>query len=160
MQSLMDTPQTSTTYPQYTTSTFLPEKPYALIIDDDYAILSVIMLLLETEDYPAMGILDSRVVQPLLEQIHSQAPTSSQQLPAVILADLMMPGVSGYDITAWLTNQSWSHHIPVLIMTADPRVNSASMINGAIDYIGKPFQIDTLLDKLSPYLVVPSGTDL
>lgn len=69
-------------------------------------------------------------------------------MPSVILLDLMMPGLSGYAIAAELAQNEQFAHIPVIILTADSRVRSASAVLGASDYLGKPFQISTLLSKL------------
>jgi len=124
----------------------VPNRPYILVVDDEEAIVSVVMFLLETEDYSGVGISDSQKVLPFLQQ------AGSQHMPSVILLDLMMKGLSGYAIAAELARNEQFAHIPIIIMTADNRVRSASAVPGAIDYLGKPFQISTLLSKLEHYL--------
>lgn len=124
----------------------VPEHPYALVVDDDEAILSVVMLLLESEEFAGIGLSDSQKVLPFLQE------NSTRHLPSVILLDLMMPVVSGYDIAAQLSNDDRLSRIPIVVMTADNRVRNASAIQGAADWIGKPFQINTLLSKLENYL--------
>jgi CheY-like chemotaxis protein len=137
----------------YRTPAFTPHKPYVLIVDDDYAILSVILLLLETEDYAGLGILDSRNVISFLEQVHTSMETDAATcLPAVILLDLMMPMVSGHDIAAFTSKKPWSASIPIIAMTADPALYSKKSVPGAVDLLNKPFQIDVLLAKLACYL--------
>ncbi|HYK86244.1 MAG TPA: response regulator [Ktedonobacteraceae bacterium] len=131
---------------QFTTPGFVPDSPYALVVDDDDAILSVVMLLLETEDHAAIGFSDSTKVIPFLEQ------KERAHLPAVVLLDLMMPVVSGYEIAARLSQDARYASIPIIIMTADNRVKGASAVPGASDWIGKPFQMATLLAKLERYL--------
>jgi CheY-like chemotaxis protein len=132
---------------------FVPENPYALIVDDDDAILSVVMLLLEMEGYAGLGVSNSQEVVPFLEQ------ASPDHLPTVILLDLMMPVVSGYDIARILSQHEKFAHIPIIIMTADNRVKSASAIQGATDLVNKPFQIQQLLEKLNRYLTVNPASD-
>lgn len=132
-----------------TSPTFVPEGPYALVIDDDDAILSVVMLLLETEGYIGLGFSDSTKVIPFLDQ------TETAYLPSVILLDLMMPLVSGYEIAAKLSQNPRYATIPIIIMTADNRVRSASAVPGASDWLGKPFQMYTLLAKLAQFLPSP-----
>lgn len=134
-------------------SWFVPEGSYALIVDDDDAILSVVMLLLEMEEYAGLGISSSQEVLPFLEY------ALSDHLPAVILLDLMMPVVSGYDIALNLSHHEKFAHIPITIMTADNRVRSADAIQGATDLINKPFQIQQLLVKLNRYLARYPGSD-
>ncbi|HVB72005.1 MAG TPA: response regulator [Ktedonobacteraceae bacterium] len=120
--------------------------PYVLVIDDDEDIVNVIMLLLEIEAYFGIGLSDSLKVLDLLEQL------DVDHLPSVILLDLMMPGLSGYDIAMILSQNERLQHIPIIIMTADSRVQGASSIQGAIDYIAKPFNLEPLLVKLRFYL--------
>ena len=124
----------------------VPDRPYILVVDDEEAIVSVIMFLLETEGHAGVGISDSQEVLPFLQQ------AGSQHLPSVILLDLMMPGVSGYTIAAELKQKEQLAQIPIIIMTADSRVHSASAVPGAVDYLGKPFHINALLSKLEHYL--------
>lgn len=125
---------------------FVPENPYALIVDDDDAILSVVMLLLEMEGYAGLGVSNSQEVLPFLER------ALPDHLPTVILLDLMMPVVSGYDIALNLSQHEKFAHIPIIVMTADNRVRSASAVQGATDLINKPFQIQLLIEKLNLYL--------
>jgi CheY-like chemotaxis protein len=130
----------------YAASITLPDHPYALVIDDDDAILSVVMLLLESEEFAGVGLSDSQKVLPFLRQV------DTRHLPSVILLDLMMPIVSGYDIAAQLAQDNRLSRIPIVVMTADNRVRGASAVPGATDWISKPFQINTLLSKLENYL--------
>jgi CheY-like chemotaxis protein len=125
---------------------FVPDGPYALIVDDDDGILGVIMLLLETEGCTGLGVSKSLEVVPFLEQ------ASNDHLPCVILLDLMMPVISGYDIALNLSQHEKLAHIPVIVMTADNRVKDASEIKGATDLVNKPFEVELLLDKLKLYL--------
>lgn len=127
---------------------FVPDGPYALIVDDDDGILAVVMLLLEMEGYTGLGVSKSLEVVPFLEQ------ASNDHLPCVILLDLMMPVVSGFDIALNLSQHEKLAHIPVIIMTADNRVKDASEITGATDLVNKPFQVQLLLDKLKRYFPV------
>ena len=135
------------------TNWFVPESPYALVVDDDDAILSVVMLLLEMEGYAGLGISNSQEVLPFLEH------AVTDHLPAIILLDLMMPLVSGYDIALKLSQNEKFASIPIIVMTADNRVRSASAVQGAIDLINKPFQIQLLIEKLNLYLTAHPVSD-
>src|SRR5712691_8102807 len=140
---------TTTLERTYTTATPTPPGPYVLVVDDDDAILSVIMLLLETENYAGLGFTDSPKVLPFLEQL------DAEHLPSVILLDLMMPLVTGYELAAQLSQHKRFSHIPIIIMTADSRVKSVNAVPGAAEWIGKPFQMQALLNKLARYLSPP-----
>jgi CheY-like chemotaxis protein len=65
----------------------------------------------------------------------------------------MMPVVSGYDIARWLAEHEPYNHIPILVITADARVNDRSDVPGAQDILLKPFQIDALLTLVEHFLV-------
>lgn len=130
----------------YDQVSLVPDTPYVLIVDDDEAIISVLMFLLETEQHAGVGLSDSQKVLPFLEQV------GTEHLPAAILLDLMMPHLSGYEIAAQLSQSERYAHLPIIIMTADTRVRSAGAVPGAIDWVGKPFHLDDLLSKLERYL--------
>ena len=136
------------------------ETPYVLVIEDDQAVLSVILLLLETEDYAGIGLMHSAEVMTFLEQIHAQGQGQllGMHLPSVILLDLMMPVLSGYELASLLAACPWTADIPIVVMTADVRVSNEHAIPGAVNFIRKPFQISDLLSKLEPYIerVIPS----
>ena len=125
--------------------------PYVLIVDDDQAIVDVIQFLLETEKLRGIGISDSLKVLSFLNSL------TDDSLPSVILLDLMMPGLSGYEIASALSQNKRYQHIPIIIMTADGRVQSVSDIQGAIDFVAKPFRLDPLLAKLKVFLDLPSS---
>jgi len=138
----------------YTTPTFDPGSPYILVVDDDEPVLSVVMKLLEIEGHAGLGFCDSQKVLPFLEHVRAsrEKPT---RLPSVILIDLMMPGISGYEIISWLAGYEWSAHIPIVIMSADPSALEANAMRGVADWVSKPFQVDVLLAKLERYLPLP-----
>ena len=125
------------------------ERPYILAIDDDQAILSLLMSLLETEGYSCVGISESKRVLPFLRQMGKRG---KQHIPTLILLDLMMPGVSGYDIARWLSEHEPYNSIPVLVITGDPRARNISDVPGAQDILLKPFQIDALLTLVEHFL--------
>jgi CheY-like chemotaxis protein len=127
-------------------ATFTPDSPYVMVIDDDGAILSVVMLLLETEEYAGLGLTDSQKVMPFLYKMETN------HLPAVVLLDLMMPVVSGYEIAAQMMQEQRFAQIPIVVMTADNRVRSIKDVPGATDWMSKPFEVYTLLAKLERYL--------
>jgi CheY-like chemotaxis protein len=124
-------------------------KPYILVVDDEPSITSVVLLMLEMEGYDALAISDSPQVLPFLQRLQAEGP---QPLPALILLDLMMPELSGYELAAQLRQHPTYAQIPIIIMTADWRVQSARDVPGAVDLLSKPFQISTLLNKVERYV--------
>jgi two-component system, OmpR family, phosphate regulon response regulator PhoB len=126
-------------------------KPYVLVIDDDSAIVTVVMFLLETEGFAGIGISDSQQALSFLREL------GPEKYPRVILLDLMMPGLSGYEMARTLMQNEQLSSIPIVIMTADNRVHGAEDVQGAIDWISKPFHLDLLMDKLKRYLASSAG---
>ena len=125
------------------------ERPYILAVDDDRSILSMLMSLLATEGYSCVGFAESQWVLPFLQEMGKRG---ERHLPALILLDLMMPGVSGYDIARWLSEHEPYNHIPILVITADARVHDTSDVPGVQDILLKPFQIDALLTLVEHFL--------
>ncbi len=70
-----------------------------------------------------------------------------KNLPDIVLSDVMMPGLSGFELTEKIKNNPEICHIPVILLTA--RTELASQIEGlgygADVYIPKPFEMDYLL---------------
>jgi putative two-component system response regulator len=77
-------------------------------------------------------------------------------MPDMILLDIEMPDMNGYEIIKLLKADAASAHIPVIFLTA--RSDSGSEIEGlslgAIDYISKPFSPPLLLKRIEVHLLV------
>src|SRR5436305_12421990 len=129
-----------------TISDQLLRSPYVLVVDDDEAIVSVLLLLLEGEGLCGIGISDSRNVFPFLSQL------DTDQFPSVILLDLMMPILSGYEIAGKLSQSERYRHLPITIITEDGRIRSASSVRVAIDDLAAAFMIHSLMTNLKSHL--------
>jgi CheY-like chemotaxis protein len=125
------------------------ENPYILVVDDDQSIVSMLLSLLETEGYSSVGFSESQLVLPFLQEMGKRGV---RHLPTLLLLDLMMPGVSGYDIARWLSEHEPYRQIPIVVITADARVRDKSDVPGTQDLLLKPFQIDALLTLVEHYL--------
>ncbi len=79
---------------------------------------------------------------------------AQMEYPSLILLDLKMPGISGWDVLAALKADKKLREIPVIIMTASSRkgVESKAHSMGAVDFLEKPFNIDELLHKVKEAL--------
>ncbi|HEX6478833.1 MAG TPA: response regulator [Ktedonobacteraceae bacterium] len=132
------------------------EHSYILVVDDDRSIVSLLLSLLESEGYSCVGLSESQGVLPFLQEMGKRG---ERHLPSLLLLDLMMPGVSGYDIARWLSEHEPYHHVPILVITADARVRDTSDVPGAQDLLLKPFQIDALLTLVERFLApLPGGS--
>lgn len=73
---------------------------------------------------------------------------------ALVLLDIQMPGMDGYETAARIKNDPHTTNVPVVMVTAifkeDPHIRRGYEA-GAVDYIGKPFDIDVLRKKVGIY---------
>lgn len=120
-------------------------------------------VVLHIEDNPS----NRKVVQHILrstsydlieaEDGESGLAMARQQLPDVILLDMQLPGMSGYDVAAALKADEETRQIPIIAVTAsalagdDTRVMDA----GCDDYLAKPFRPHDLRERLAAHL--PDG---
>ena len=77
-------------------------------------------------------------------------------IPDMILLDIEMPGISGFDaIAALKKNPDWAD-IPVLFLTGwnEDMVMSQGLKLGALDFVNKPFSIPVLLKRVENYLTL------
>ncbi|ULQ60562.1 response regulator [Brucepastera parasyntrophica] len=77
-------------------------------------------------------------------------------IPDLILLDVEMPEMSGYDVIKILKRQKETAHIPVIFLTAKSDTGSEleGLSLGAIDYITKPFSPPLLLKRIEVHLLV------
>jgi len=75
--------------------------------------------------------------------------------PSLLLLDLMMPGISGFDVCKELKTQRSYSGVPIIMLTAkksfDDRV--AGLRVGANEYITKPFNVDELLQAIEDQII-------
>ncbi len=117
-----------------------------LIVDDIPANLAVAVDYLETNNFQVMvaqdgeeGIERAQLVQPDL-----------------ILLDIMMPGIDGFETCRRLKAIESTHDIPVIFMTAmaDLADKVAAFTAGGVDYVTKPFQVEELLARITTHLTL------
>lgn len=112
-----------------------------LIVDDDSANLQTMINLLKLEGYSCIAANRGRQALDILAQ--------SPQADLVIL-DLIMPDLSGYQILNKIRERYSPVELPVLMLTANNKVGEMklSMEGGANDFVGKPFEAEELLARV------------
>jgi twitching motility two-component system response regulator PilH len=75
---------------------------------------------------------------------------ANAEQPDLILMDIIMPGLNGFQATRTLTRSAATKHIPVIICTSkgQPTDQIWGMRQGAVDYLAKPVKAETLLGKI------------
>ncbi len=111
-----------------------------LVVDDDITVTQLLKMLLTMEGHQPTTINDSHETLDTVDQIH----------PDLITLDLMMPGLTGFELCELLHQDPKCNHIPILIISARDDVESMEKAfqAGANGYITKPFGVDTLTQKI------------
>ena len=81
---------------------------------------------------------------------HEALERARAEQPDLILLDVMMPGMDGYQVCRLLKNDEQTHHIPVIFLTAreDENDETEGFSAGAVDYILKPISAPRLLARV------------
>lgn len=108
-----------------------------LIADDDKAIVDSITAILDHSGYEVLKVLDGTSV---LQAVKA--------LPDLILLDIQMPGHDGQTVCRQLKRQASTKDIPIIMISASMDVRNKAAQSGADDYLEKPFDMDTLQQKV------------
>jgi DNA-binding response OmpR family regulator len=108
-----------------------------LVIDDEPAVHRLLQIILEDECFDIVGMEESKDSGDML----------SRSKPDLIILDIMMPEVNGFDVLRVLKSDEETRDIPVIILTASNRHDDRETARklGAEQYITKPFQPAELL---------------
>ena len=115
-----------------------------LVVDDEPDILSLLVYQLSREDYRISTAVDGR----------SAVSTALEDRPDLIVLDLMLPGMDGYQVLRTLREDERTSEIPVLLLTArreeEDRIHGFE--KGADDYVTKPFSPRELVLRVGALL--------
>lgn len=129
-------------------------KQLILVVEDDTDIRELLRFQLESEGFAVVTADDGAPALAAVEQHH----------PALVLLDLMLPGMPGVEVCKRLRASSMSRHLPIIMVTArgseTDRVVGLEL--GADDYIVKPFSIRELIARIRAVLrrTEPRATEL
>lgn len=116
-----------------------------LVVEDEYALAEALHDLLVDAGFAALTAHDGARALELLR--------AADPRPDLCLSDVMMPGLSGLELLRAIRNDPALAALPVVLMSAAPVADRATA-EGATAFIGKPFDVDTLLRTLNATLVV------
>ena len=114
--------------------------PKILIVDDDITITELLKVLVTIEGHQPTTVNDSTKAIEVAGSVN----------PDLITLDLMMPGLTGFELCELLHNDPRFERIPIVIVSAkdDPESKEKAIQAGARDYITKPFASDDLMGKI------------
>lgn len=118
--------------------------PCVLVIDDDQWIVSSTAMVLEAEGF---SVETARSGEEGIE-------VARRKRPAVILLDIMMPGLDGWETLERLKTDDATGEIPVVIFSARElnRGNSVTRDRGAQEFVRKPFEPGQLVDVVRKHI--------
>lgn len=121
-------------------------KQVILAVDDDANNLAVVRDCLTGYNYTVL----------VAEDGESAVSRADYALPDLILLDIMMPGMDGYETCRRLKRQESTSDIPVIFMSAlaDTGHKVQGLEVGAVDYVTKPFQQEELLARVRVHLSI------
>ena len=119
-------------------------RPLVLVADDDGDILSLISFRLERAGYEVVEASDGEEALRL----------AVERQPDLAILDVMMPKLTGYDVTREIRSNEATRRLPVILLTA--RAQEADVTRGfeagADDYIKKPFSPQELRARVQAIL--------
>ena len=126
------------------------EKPIILVVDDTPDNLSLMTDLLK-DDYRVKVATSGERALKLVQA----------QPPALILLDIMMPGMDGYEVCRRLKRDPATEDIPVMFLTAKAEIEDETLglALGAVDYIVKPISPPIMLARIKMQLMFKSAAD-
>lgn len=115
-----------------------------VVVDDDKEIQEIVTFVLCRNGFDVAVASNGQQLQDVL----------ATTVPDLIILDVMMPGIDGYQIFASLRENAASRHIPVIIMTAHAEniYERISLDLGAAEHITKPFHPLDLVGKVQRLL--------
>lgn len=121
-----------------------------LIVDDEPDILRLIKVRIETAGHQVMTAGNGREA---LQAI-------GQDLPDLIITDVLMPEMDGYAFYKELKNNILTADIPVLVLTARGKMRDTFDVVGVDDFIPKPFDGQELLERVGRLLARRKAPDV
>jgi DNA-binding response OmpR family regulator len=120
------------------------DKPKILIVDDETDVVEFITRTLQTEGFDVIAAYDGIAALDLVDS----------EKPDLILLDIMMPMMSGYEVCEQIKANPQTQHIPVLCVSSahTPDARALSLRVGAATLVVKPFLPAELVAQIRRYL--------
>ncbi len=115
-----------------------------LVVEDEKDILELVTYNLTREGFHVIGV----------DSGEKAISSINNTIPDLILLDLMLPGVDGFEVCKYMKNQAETRNIPIVMMTAKGEESDivTGLELGADDYITKPFSPKILIARVRAVL--------
>lgn len=127
-------------------------KPYTiLLVDDELANLKVLMNMMHSLDYSVIAVDNGQEALDTLK---------AEKIDLIIL-DLMMPGMSGYDVCQVIRQTYDLVELPIIMLTAAGRISDLTMSfqMGANDFLQKPIDLEELKVRVESLLLMKQSSN-
>jgi chemosensory pili system protein ChpA (sensor histidine kinase/response regulator) len=117
-------------------------RTFALVVDDSITVRRVTQRLLERNGMRVLTARDGMDAVALL----------AEHVPDIILLDIEMPRMDGYEVAAHVRSDPRLHDIPIIMITSrvGDKHRARAIELGVDDYLGKPYQESQLIDAIAP----------
>ncbi|WP_256077299.1 response regulator transcription factor [Massilia sp. YIM B04103] len=117
-----------------------------LVIEDDEHIGQILIYMLERQGYRTLLAADGLAARKAIEE--------ASELPSLVLLDVMLPYIDGFEVVRLIRACPEWKDVPVLMLTAKHTEQDIvrALDAGANDYVVKPFQPNELLARVRRYL--------
>ncbi|MEO6905363.1 MAG: response regulator [Ginsengibacter sp.] len=117
--------------------------PKILILDDDLDLLTVVKSLLRKRGFEVFAFSDWRKAWD----------AAKAYKPNLILLDVFLTGIDGFDICKKLKASYFTRNIPVIMFSSYPNVAETAIYEfGADDFLAKPFEVNDMVKKIHSIL--------
>ncbi|MCJ7660182.1 MAG: response regulator [Anaerolineales bacterium] len=122
-------------------------------IEDEYDMIDLVRLILGQKGYEVVGAIGGREGLTMVQQ----------ELPDLVLLDLMMPDMGGWEVYQQMRAEESTREIPVIIITAKAQsIDKVLGLNIAKvdDYISKPFSPQELIDSVESVIAKQASANV
>lgn len=119
--------------------------PKVLVVEDEPENQLAIQVILTVEGFEVVSVEDGRLA----------LQTAKEHRPDLILLDVMMPEINGFEVLAQLRHDEATKDIPVIMLTAlAQRSDVAKAVEAGVDdYVAKPFEPGDLIERIRKAIV-------
>ena len=129
------------------------KRPEMVLVVDDMEINRDILGMILEDLYEVVYAEDGAQAMQLIEQYRDRL--------SIILLDLIMPVMDGFEVLAQVRADSDLNHIPIIVLTAEHSAELRALQMGASDFITKPFEVhEVILARVARVIELSEGRQL
>jgi signal transduction histidine kinase len=117
-----------------------------LVVDDTNINLDYLVTVFSKQGWSVKGAEDGETALKIIRE----------EQPVLIILDIMMPKINGYEICHWIKTSEEINSIPIIFISAlnDSPAIIKGFAAGAVDYIGKPFNVQEVIARVETHLTL------